>query len=427
MRTKYSWLSLSVMLFTVCLVSPALKAQPKIQGTQVMKSSRPDSLILSVLARDSVFFAPYLAHAKNYRIQIIYSSIERPTGGSPSVKTYSYGVDTSTYFFPASLIKLPCSALALEKLSGFKVSGLNKESIMHHEAAFRCQYAEKSIDTGRLTRASMGNYIRKMMLVSDNVAYNRTYEFLGPDYIREALTSKGYPSARIIQRFAGCDREANRHTNGVVFLNTHFDTLYKQAPTVSKALVRNPASKPFVGHSHLNAAGELVKEPYNFTYANHLILPDVHQMVVSLMVPEAVPASQRFNLSAEDLAFLKKYMGMYPRESGMGQYADFKNYFDSYKKYLVYGRGQSRCPDSIRIHNIVGMAQGFLADCAYISDPANHTEFFLSALIYANPDGVLNDGLYEYNSTGLPFLKQLGLTFLNYERDRAKKGTEKPK
>ncbi|MES2387799.1 MAG: serine hydrolase [Bacteroidota bacterium] len=370
---------------------------------------------------DSGFFTPYLRKTAEYHIQILYSKITRDEEGKALIETHTYGIDTASYFFPASMVKLPCSALALEKLNRLNLPNLDKESVMHSGAEFRCQTPEKSRDTALFRRPSLANYIRRMMLVSDNVAYNRSYEFLGPDYIKEQLTLKGYPTARIIQRFAGCDREANRRTNPAVFLNpVNWDTLYRQPGKRSASELRNPNSKPYLGHAHLDFSGKRYEMPYDFSHSNHLLMADVHNMVISLMLPEAVHPNQRFDMSTNDLAFLKKYMGMYPRESGMPEYSNHKVYYDSYKKYLVFGRGQAVIPDSIRIYNIVGMAQGFLADCAYITEPANNVEFFLSALIYTNADGVLNDGIYEYNTLGQPFLKRLGLAFLNYERERQK-------
>jgi hypothetical protein len=45
----------------------------------------------------------------------------------------------------------------------------------------------------------------------------------------------------------------------------------------------------------------------------------------------------------------------------------------------------------------------------------------LSATLYVNEDEILNDGKYEYNSTGHPFLYQLGQTIYNYELQRKRK------
>ena len=41
-------------------------------------------------------------------------------------------------------------------------------------------------------------------------------------------------------------------------------------------------------------------------------------------------------------------------------------------------------------------------------DEAHGVEFLLSAVLYVNADGVLNDDKYEYDSIGFPFLRDLG-------------------
>ena len=71
-----------------------------------------------------------------------------------------------------------------------------------------------------------------------------------------------------------------------------------------------------------------------------------------------------------------------------------------------------------KITNIVGLSYGFMIDCARIYDKKNNIEFMLSAVIYANEDGVLNDGKYDYYNVGMPFLAELGRQFYNYELRR---------
>ncbi len=42
----------------------------------------------------------------------------------------------------------------------------------------------------------------------------------------------------------------------------------------------------------------------------------------------------------------------------------------------------------------------------------------LSATIYANADGILNDDKYDYETVGLPFMEKLGQLLYNYEVKR---------
>jgi hypothetical protein len=45
----------------------------------------------------------------------------------------------------------------------------------------------------------------------------------------------------------------------------------------------------------------------------------------------------------------------------------------------------------------------------------------LSATIYCNSDGILNDDLYDYESVGLPFMKHLGQVIYDHELKRERK------
>jgi len=59
-----------------------------------------------------------------------------------------------------------------------------------------------------------------------------------------------------------------------------------------------------------------------------------------------------------------------------------------------------------------------LIDAAYLVDFEKNIEFMLSAVIYCNSDGVLNDDKYDYDSVGLPFMKNLGRLIYDHELKR---------
>jgi hypothetical protein len=71
-------------------------------------------------------------HSKKYRLQIIYTQITRNAQGVPTFRNYTYHLDSTDYFYCASLVKLPCSVLALEKLNDLK---LDKNTIMFTDSA----------------------------------------------------------------------------------------------------------------------------------------------------------------------------------------------------------------------------------------------------------------------------------------------------
>jgi len=357
-------------------------------------------------------------HADTYELQIIYTQINRDAGNRPTFVPHTYHLNSRQYFNPASLVKLPVAALALEKLHLLNKPGLNRSTIMTTGAAYRCQTPVPFAAPADSDRAAtVGNYIKRMLLVSDNTAYNRLYELIGQRPLNDRLAQLGYSNTRITRRFAPCDTTANRHTNPISFHSRQGDTLYKEAAKYNPVLFTSPVGRVLKGRAY-QSGGDIVAKPYDFTTANHLPLRDITALLQSILFPTITPPGQRLSLSSSDYAFLHHYLYSTPHESGFRPYASFR-YYDAYKKYLIYGRN-AELPQqaALRIYNVVGMSHGYLADVAYITDSVQKTEFMLSAVLYVNRDGIINDGAYEYESIGLPFLAQLGRSIHSYESQR---------
>ena len=56
------------------------------------------------------------------------------------------------------------------------------------------------------------------------------------------------------------------------------------------------------------------------------------------------------------------------------------------------------------IHSKVGQAYGFLLGNAYIVDKDSGKAFFLTAVVYANPNEIMNDDVYAYDTIAFPAL-----------------------
>ncbi|AMJ64487.1 hypothetical protein AXW84_02880 [Hymenobacter sp. PAMC 26628] len=373
-----------------------------------------DSPLLDSLLHTSPGLAP-IADNPAYELQIIYTQIDRDAQNVPRFTPHTFHLNARQYFNPASLVKLPVVTLALEKLNDLHQPSLTRRTIMATGTAFRCQTAVPfAAPADSDQAATIGNYIKRMLLVSDNTAYNRLYEFLGQGPLNERLAQLGFPNARITRRFAPCDTVANRHTNPISFHSATGDTIYKQPALTNPRPYASPLGPVSKGRAY-RIGTRLVRQPYDFTTANHLPLADVSTLLRTLLFPESVPDPLRPHLTANDYSFLRYYLHATPHEAGFRPYAS-KRYFDTYKKYLYYGRNPAALAENgLRIYNIVGMSHGFLADVAYFADSLHQSEFLLSAVIYVNSDGVINDGLYEYETIGLPFFAQLGHTIRQYE------------
>ena len=378
-----------------------------------------NSPLLDSLLRSDSLLAPVIRRAAEYEVQLIYTQINRDAQNQPHFTPHTFNLDARRYFNPASMVKLPTVALALEKLNQLHQPGLTRRSPMATGVAYRCQTAAPYHPTADSDRVNtVGNYVKRMLLVSDNSAYNRLYEFLGQGPLNQRLWQLGYPNARITRRFAPCDTAANRHTNPVDFYDAATGQLiYHQAEAVNPQTFDPPLGRVTKGRAY-RVGSRLVQEPYDFTTANYLPLQDVTTMLRTLLFPESAPPAQRFDLTTADYAFLRRYLYNTPHSSGYQPYAA-PTYFDAYKKYLYYGRNpDSLAHSGLHIYNIVGMSHGYLADVAYFADSARQVEFMLSAVVYVNKNGILNDGTYEYQSVGLPFLAEIGQLIYRYETTR---------
>ena len=356
---------------------------------------------------------------KKYRLQIIYTQIKRDAEGKPSFKTYTYHLDSSNYFYCASLVKLPCSILALEKTKDLKIYS---NTIMFTDSANACQRSVRIDTTSVNGYPSVAQYIKRMALVSDNFAYGRIYEFLGVDYIHDRLAELGYKNIRIIHRFdGGCKGTENTSTNPIGFQDKNLRGFIYLEPKIASKTYSHPLGQVLVGKAYINSNNKKVNQPKDFSNMNYMSLQNTHSILQRLVFNNYLPMEQRFDLMEEDRQFLINYLTMYPRESSHPTYNP-KVYYDSYKKYFIFGDSKKPITNSdIKITNIVGQSYGFMSDCAYIHNEKENVEFMLSAVIYTNENQIINDGKYEYKTIALPFLAELGRQIYAYELKRSKK------
>lgn len=387
------------------------------------KTKAAPNLIRELMLLNKSDYTALLKYPSRYQLQIIYTQVNRDSLNHPTFTEHRYNVSDKTYFYPASLVKLPVSLLALEKINKLQLDSLSENSSMLTLADGGCQYATLKDSTACSGLPSLRNYIKKMMLVSDNYAFSRVYEFLGPDYIQEQLAAKSFSRSRICHRFdAWCNSAENKCTNPILFFSESGRMIYDQEKKCSQRTYKHPLKKVVVGKATF-VNGKKIRRGKNFTGMNYLPLSEIDGMLKSVVMPDAVAEEKRFHLTKTQREMMLAYMSMFPKESICPAY-DTARFEDSHKKYFLLGdiHGITQ-NDSIRIFNVVGMSYGFLSDCAYIVDLKNNVEFFLSAAIYVNKNQVMNDGNYEYKSNGFPFFGNFGKLIYDYERSRKKNFT----
>jgi hypothetical protein len=366
--------------------------------------------------------SPLLQHVLNnpdsFQYQVIYTEINRDKKNNPSFIHHYLNVDRNRYYNPASTVKLPTALIALEKLNALQIDGIDKYTSMFTDSSYNGQTVVRKDTSSESGYPSIANYIKKIFLVSDNDAYNRLYEFDGQELLNRSLWKKGYKDVRIVRRFVTATEEENRNTNAIRFVIGK-DTVYRQPPAYNP-IAFDYSKQLLVGKGHFDRNDSLINSPMDFTKHNNLPLEDLQRMLQSVLFPESVPAKQRFNLTKEDERFLFQYMSELPSESKKPGYSPTE-FFDSYCKFFLYKSTKQKPPPHIRIFNKPGWSYGYLTDAAYIIDLESNTEFMLSAVIYVNRDGILNDDKYEYKESGYPFFKEIGEIIYSYDKNRERK------
>ncbi len=400
------------VLITTCLFAEKAMAQEKTDALlQTILQSSKQPVIQEVIRQPD-----------KYRCQIIYTQINRNKHNQPSFKNYYFNYNPALYYNPASMVKMPLAFLSLEKLNQFNKKEVNKYTDVLIDSSYPGQVAMYHDSTSANGFPSIAHFIKRAFLISENDPYNRMYQFMGQEAINRSLHQKGYSGIRITRQFMGYSEEQNKHTNPFRFIGPDGNVLHAQ-PGAYNRQPFNFGEEIKIGKAYLNRNDSLINEPFDFTKHNNVPLEDFQQMLQAVLFPESVPAQQRFDLSKDDRNFLLRYLSQYPSETDYPKY-DTSLFYDSYVKNF-FNDGSRKIPAHIRVFNKVGWAYGFLTDVSYVIDVKNNIEYMLSATVYVNEDGVLNDSKYDYETTGQPFMNKMGQTIYNYELTR--KRTSRPK
>lgn len=354
-------------------------------------------------------------HLPEHEVQILYTRIERDENDNPSFQEFSFQLNENQYFYPASTAKMPVAILALQRINELRAEGININEnsnfiISEPETNEAIINADSTAENGL---ASISHMIKKIFLVSDNDAYNYLFDFLGRDYINEQLRIRGMQPAHLNHKFLyGAN---NKHTWDFKFYDENEGLVYEQKSISSKVDKHNfPLIGMKKGIGFTDDKGNLFEEPFDFSEKNYFSLKSLNKILKGVIFPESLAKSEQFNLTEDQYQFLRFWMSRNTLESQYPNY-DYENYYESYVKFLMFGDDQSPMPDNIRIYNKVGEAYGTLTDVAYIVDSKTGIEFMLAATIQVNKNEIFNDGIYEYDELGFPFMAELGKQVYQYE------------
>lgn len=332
---------------------------------------------------------------ERFELQIRYTQIDR-NNDSVAFTDHDFQVNDNNYFYPASTVKFPASVLTLEKLNS--IDSLNRDTRFYVEG--------DSVET------TFAKAISEIFAVSDNDANNRLVEFLGQDAMNKGLRKKGVAPIRIAHRLGyHSDDVATKPL--IIYLNDSTTATFEGTVNTSpQPLEINGVKK---GKGYMDG-DSLVLEPFDFSLKNYYPISAQHGLLKRIIFPEKFLPSERFDLSQDQLEFLRNAMHTLPKEVGYNA----EEYYDGYCKFLMYGDTKETIPENIKIYNKVGWAYGTLTDCAYIIDTKNNVEFMVTATLLVNQNGIFNDDTYEFDEVGIPFLAELGRQLYDLELKRKK-------
>lgn len=352
-------------------------------------------------------FSHILGCAQRMRVQVLVSSVNERRGGPPTLRRYGFRVDQE-YFYPASAIKACAAIAALETIADLEarhMTGGLADAPLRIAPLFEgdaWQILEPSnLAGGRITVA---HEVRKLALVSDNPAFNRLFDLCGYDDLHDRMRRAGLASVVINHRLSDPRSIADQRTTAQV-------TIFGQGATID--IPARQSRRSYTNHSPGLAIGdgyllrdEFIPVPMDFTRRNGISLVDLQDMLIMLVRPDIPLGKRGFTLREDHRAMLIEAMTQAPRESENPLY-DPGQYPDHYAKFLLPGLLRTGPADRWRITNKIGRAYGFSVENACVHDLHTGDTVFITAVIYTNADGVLNDDKYEYVQTADPFMADL--------------------
>lgn len=362
--------------------------------------------------------ADVFAHAEEFRLQVLVSEPVVDPDGNVRLARHGHRVDRE-YVYPASAIKLLAAVAAVETLGEMAASdprlcdttplaiwplaAVEGEAVTQQEAPRPVTADPTNVDGGAIT---LRHEIRKLFLVSDNEAFNRLFDFVGPESLNRRMRAAGLSSVRVAHRLGttssvkGTPRlpRIDFLARDVAFTIAERDAAFDVGPN------RFDGTKVGVAF----AEGEHVtRSPMDCARKNSISLVDLQDALVKVVRRDVDLGTPRFTLTDDQARDLARVMAEYPGDSKNPRY-ERSSYPDDYGKFLLPGLLRVAPRETWRVENKIGRAYGFSIENAHVVHVPSGRDLFVTIALYTNADGILNDGVYEYESVADPFLADLG-------------------
>ena len=369
-------------------------------------SFSPDP-IKSAFKKDE-FLKKIVKDKDKYELQIAFTEISRNKDGEPIFKDFEFQVDENKYFYPASTTKLPIVVLALDKINELRSSGI--DITLKSKILISSNHSKKNeIQLDTIT--SFQNLIADVFLVSDNYSSNILIDFIGYNYFNTKMSQAGLKNTYLNHKF---------NPDPYVNIDWLIQTVDKQLISSNQDQIIVTANQNISGlkkGENKFQDGSIVSGSLDFSQKNRHSIRDMHNLLKRIIFPSKLDKENVFNLNVEDYDFLRYWMSRYTYEDLGDKFRNDKKYFDSYNKFFIHGSDTVVNNRNIRVYNKLGQAYGTSVDNAYIRNYQDDIEFVLTATIYTNKNKTINDNVYEYDETAIPFLAKLSQSLYNNLKD----------
>lgn len=354
-----------------------------------------------------------MGNPEERRVQVLFSIVEQDQHRKRYLKRSAYRLG-SEYFYPASAVKLLAAAMVFEAIAqlnnNYGIELVTVDTPLYILPLFAGDDIDRGDPDDVKGETTLRRELTKLFVASDNRAFNRLYDICGSDLLNAGARQMGLTSTVLTHRLSDPRRvPIQSDTAGVVFLTAHGNiSIPHRSATGTPG--SNYGRGLQVGNAVATSEG-VIAGPMDFTHRNGISLLDLQNLLVSIAAPDipipvSLPASIRVATP-----MLTELGAMYPRDSGVKEYAGAE-YTDSYVKLFLPGLCRIAPQREWRVCNKVGQAYGFTTENAWITHLPTGRECFLAATVYTNCDGVLNDDRYEYNSVAEPFMAELARVLL---------------
>ena len=349
--------------------------------------------------KEDEFVRKIIRDKDNYEIQILYTEVLENNLGQTEFKDFQFQLNNEQYFYPASTIKLPIVIMTLSKINELRAEGSNislksklKLSLINNKKEI---IVKDSI-------SSFQNLIADVFLVSDNSASNVLIDFIGYNYFNSSMINAGYQNTYLNHKF-----NPDPFVDSSWIITTLDNDVISSKENKRNVIAGSNISNLKKGERSL-VNGKIINESMDFSLKNRSSLTDMHNIMKNLIYPEITLS--KFNLNVEDYDFLRYWMSRFTYEDLGNKYISDDRFFNSYNKFFIHGMDTILKSTDIRVYNKVGQAYGTSTDSAYIKNYKEDVEFFLTATIYTNKNEIINDNIYEYGDTAIPFLSRISKT-----------------